>query len=149
MLVVFMVINLVANQGVTKLSAAKTPVVVGGLQRDAAPGASLLYCRQGQEVPTNIDGAFVVPVGTTARPGASTPNLGAGDFDCRQPMTTTHASASSLIGFYNAQLEARGWNLFSKGASNGDPQSLFQKAGSDGFYWEVGVTVTKTSSTSV
>lgn len=149
MLVVFMVINLVTNQGVTKLSAAKTPVVVGGLQRDVAPSASLLYCRQGQEVPSNINDAFVVPVGTTARPGANTPNLGAGDFDCLQPMTTTHASASSLISFYNAQLEARGWNLFSKGASNGDPQSLFQKAGSDGFYWEVGVTVTKTSATSV
>jgi hypothetical protein len=149
MLVVFMVINLVANQGVTKLSAAKTAVVVGGLQRDATPSASLLYCRQGQEVPTNIDDAFVFPVGTIARTGANTPNLGAGDFDCVLPLTTTHASASSLISFFNAQLEARGWNLFSKGASNGDPQSLFQKAGSDGFYWEVGVTVTKSSASSV
>ena len=149
MLVVFMVINLLANQGVTKLSAAKTPVVVGGLQRNPAPGASLLYCRQSQEVPTNVDDAFIVPVGTVTRPGANTPNLGAGDFDCTQPMTTAHASASSLISFFNAQLEARGWNLFSKGASNGDPQSLFQKAGSDGFYWEVGVTVTKSSASSV
>jgi hypothetical protein len=84
-----------------------------------------------------------------ARTGANTPNLGAGDFDCVLPLTTTHASASSLISFFNAQLEARGWNLFSKGASNGDPQSLFQKAGSDGFYWEVGVTVTKSSASSV
>jgi hypothetical protein len=38
-------------------------------------------------------------------------------------------------------LEARGWSLFSKGASNGSPQSLFQKAGSDSFYWVVGITV--------
>ncbi|HEV3268523.1 MAG TPA: hypothetical protein VGZ68_08985 [Acidimicrobiales bacterium] len=149
MLVVFMVINLVANQGVTKLSAAKTPVVVGGLKRDLSPNPALTYCRQGQEVPSNIDDAFLVPVHTVARPGATTPNLGAGDFDCTQPMTTTHASSSSLIGFFNAQLEARGWNLFSKGASNGDAQSLFQKAGSDGFYWEVGVTVTKTTASSV
>jgi len=149
MLVVFMVINLVANQGVSKLTAAKIPVVVGGLQRDVAPGRALTYCRQGEEVPSNINDAFLVPVGTVARPGAHTPNLGAGDFDCTQPMTTTHASASSLISFFNAQLESRGWNLFSKGASNGDPQSLFQKAGNDGFYWEVGVTVTKSSASSV
>ena len=63
-------------------------------------------------------------------------------------MATTHATQ---LGdrFFDAQLEARGWSLFSKGASNGEPQSLFQKAGSDGFYWEVGVTVTKTSASTV
>jgi hypothetical protein len=149
MLVVFMVINLLANQGVTKLSAAKSPVVVGGLKRDTAPGPALMYCRQSQEVPSNINDAFLVPVGTVARPGANTPNLGAGDYDCTQPMTTAHASSSALIDFFNTQLEARGWSLFSKGASNGDPQSLFQKAGSDGFYWEVGVTVTKSTTSSV
>jgi len=149
MLVVFMVINLVANQGVTKLKAAAIPVVVGGLQRAAAPGSTLKYCLQSQEVPSNIDDAFLVPVGTVPRPGAATPNLGAGDYDCSQPMATAHASAASLIKFFNAQLQARGWSLFSKGASNGDPQSLFQKAGNDGFYWEVGVTVTKSSAATV
>ena len=149
MLVVFLVINLVAGQGVTKETATTLPVVVGGLQRDASPGPALQYCLQSEEVPSNIDDAFVVPVGTVPLRGANTPNLGAGDFDCSQPMATAKASAASLIKFFNAQLEARGWSLFSSGASNGDPQSLFQKAGNDGFYWEVGVTVTKSSATSV
>ncbi|HEY5103987.1 MAG TPA: hypothetical protein VII65_02985, partial [Acidimicrobiales bacterium] len=48
-----------------------------------------------------------------------------------------------------AQLEARGWNLFSKGSSTGKPQSLFQKAGNDGFYWVVGVTVTTSTKNNV
>lgn len=143
MLIVFMVINLATSQGVTKETTTTIAVVVGGLHRDLSPGPALQYCRQGEEVPSNIDDAFIVPVNTTPRPGANTPNLGAGDFDCVQPMATGKTNATSLIDFFNAQLGARGWSLFSKGASNGDAQSLYQKAGNDGFYWEVGVTVTK------
>jgi hypothetical protein len=144
MLAVFLIINLVADQGVTK-ETTTIPVVVGGLQRDTTPTLAEKYCLQTEEVPSNIADAFVVPVGTKPKSGASTPNSGAGDFDCYEPMATTGTNSSSLINFFNAQLEARGWNLFSRGASNGDPQSLFQKAGNDGFYWVVGVTVTKSS----
>ena len=149
MLIIFMVINLATSEGVTKETTTTVVAVVGGLQRDPDPGTALQYCRQGEEVPSNIDDAFIVPVKTTPRPGAHTPNLGAGDFDCVQPMATAKASATALIDFFNAQLGARGWNLFSKGSSNGDAQSLYQKAGSDGFYWEVGVTVTKSDADGV
>lgn len=149
MLVVFMVINLVADQGVTKETTTTLPVVVGGLQRDVTPGPALKYCLQSEEVPSNIADAFVMPVGTAPTSGANTPNSGAGDFDCYEPMITNGANSASLIGFYDAQLEARGWNLFSSGASNGEPQSLFQKAGNDGFYWVVGVTVTKSRASNV
>jgi hypothetical protein len=149
MLVIFLVINVVANQGVTKETTTTLPVVVGGLQRNLTPGTALKYCLQSQEVPSNIADAFVMPDGTSPTGGANTPNSGAGDFDCFEPLATTGANSASLINFFNAQLESRGWNLFSTGASNGDPQSLFQKAGSDGFYWVVGVTVTKSSAQSV
>jgi len=149
MLVVFLVINLVANQGVTKETTTTLPVVVGGLQRDVSPGPALKSCLQSVEVPSNIADAFVMPVGTSPTGGATTPNSGAGDFDCYEPLATIGASSAALISFYDAQLEPRGWSLFSTGASNGDPQSLFQKAGSDGFYWVVGVTVTKSSAARV
>jgi hypothetical protein len=148
MLVVFMVINLVANQGVTK-ETTTIPVVVGGLQRDTTPTMALKYCLQTEEVPSNIADAFVLPIGTVPKSGASTPNLGAGDFDCFEPMATSNTNSPSLLKFFNAQLEARGWDLFSKGTISGKPQSLFQKAGDDGFYWVVGITVTKSSAKSV
>ena len=120
MLGVFMLINLVADQGVSS-STTTVAVVVGGL--DVAPtNVALDYCRHTSEIPTNV------------------PNAGAGDFDCYQPLIT-RASAGSLLNFYAAHLESLGWNLFSHGASNGSPQSLFQKAGNDGFYWVVGITV--------
>ena len=145
MLLVFMVINLVSDQGVS--TTTTTPIVVGNLP--AAPTSSLLsYCEHSSEVPSNITSGFVVPVATTRMPGANIPNAGAGDFDCYQPLATATTSAS-LLAFYAAHLEAEGWDLFSQGASDGAPQSLFQKAGNDGFYWVIGITVTHRSATHV
>jgi hypothetical protein len=148
MLGVFMLIDFATNKGVVTVPTT-IPTVVGGLPLDAKPAAALQYCLQSQEVPRNIDSAFIVPEKTVPRPGANTPDLGAGEYDCFEPMATTGATSGALIKFFDTQLEARGWSLFSSGASNGDPQSLFQKAGSDGFYWELGVTVTKSSASRV
>jgi hypothetical protein len=145
-LIVFMVINLVSDQGVTS-TATTLPVVVGGLK--LAPTSAVVdYCKSASEIPTNIDDAFIVPVGTQGGAGGNIPNAGAGDFDCYQPLVTSTNSAS-LLAFYKTQLEVRGWALFSRGSSKGSPQSLFQKAGNDGFYWVVGITVTKSSSNQV
>jgi hypothetical protein len=145
-LAVFMLINLISDQGVTS-TPTTIPVVVGGLK--IAPSASVLdYCTNASEIPTNINDVFIVPVGTTMESGGNIPNAGAGDFDCYQPLTTT-TNGASLLKFYKSQLEARGWSLFSQGSSNGSPQSLFQKAGDDGFYWVAGITVTKSSSSLV
>ncbi|MDH2903684.1 MAG: hypothetical protein PXZ08_07025 [Actinomycetota bacterium] len=136
-LAVFMVINLVANQGVT--TTTTIPVIVGGLSVDHS--SSLLNdCVPPSTIPANIVGGVVVPVSTRARGPFQMPNSGAGDFDCYRPFTST-TSASALLGFYKTQLEARGWSLFSSGAKNGAPQYLFQKAGTDTFYWIIGVTV--------
>jgi hypothetical protein len=84
-------------------------------------------------------------VGTRIASAGTIPNAGAGDYDCYQPLITTTSSAT-LLNFYKTQLEARGWSLFSQGSSSGKPQSLLQKAGNDGFYWVVGISVTKSSS---
>ncbi len=142
MLVVFMFINLVADQGVA--TTTTIPVVVGGLGVD--PTSTLLAnCEPPGSIPANIAAGVVVPQGTRARGPFALPNSGAGDFDCFRPLVSS-TSASALLGFYKAQLEVRGWNLFSSGAANGAPQFLFQKAGSDTFYWIIGITVQPSTS---
>ncbi len=142
MLAVFMVINLVADQGVT--STTTIPVIVGGLNVD--PSSSLLAnCEPPGTLPANIVSGAVVPINTRSRGPFQLPNSGAGDFDCFRPLASA-TSASALLGFYKTQLEARGWSLFSSGASNGAPQYLFQKAGSDTFYWIIGITVNPATS---
>jgi hypothetical protein len=142
-LVVFMIINLISDQGVTT-TPTTLPVVVGGL-RMAPTSAVLNYCKSASEIPSNINDVFIVPRGSAATSGGNIPNAGAGDFDCYQPLVT-NTNAASLLKFYKSQLGVRGWGLFSQGSSKGSPQSLFQKAGNDGFYWVVGITVTKSSS---
>jgi hypothetical protein len=142
MLFVFIIINFASDQSVTKTKTT-IPVVVGGLNI-AKSSDALDFCKNQTEIPSNINDAFLVPVGTVSTSGGNIPNAGAGDFDCYQPLTSPTNSAS-LLAFYSSELEARGWNVFSHGASNGSPQTLFQKAGNDGFYWVVGVTVTKSA----
>lgn len=142
-LVVFMGINLVAGKGVA--TTTTVPVVVGGVNpASVTQDSSVLgYCEHYSEIPSNIVSGFILPEGSVTNGLGNVPNAGAGEFDCRQPVRTNGHTSSEVLAFYADQLAARGWNLFSKGASNGAPQYLFQKAGSDTFYWVMGVTVTK------
>lgn len=141
MLALFMGINLMANQAVA--TTTTIPVIVGGLS-PAPTGAFLSDCKQPGNPPKNITPALMVPESTRANGGFRLPNAGAGDFDCYRSFITT-APANQVLAFYASELEARGWSLFSQGASNGAPQDLFQKAGSDTFYWVVGITVNTSS----
>ena len=134
----FMIINLVSDQGVTTTTTT-VPNIVGGLATESSH-IILQNCQQPDNPPANIADALLVPQTTQSTGPTQLPNEGAGDFDCFRPLVT-RASPAALLNYYMTQLEARGWNLFSKGAANGAPQLLFQKAGSDSFYWVVGITV--------
>ncbi len=140
-LVVFMLINLVANPTVT--TPTTVPIVVGGLAT-AKSNAAVAGCQQPGTPPSNISGALFVPVGTKPVSATVHANGGAGDYDCYRDLVTS-TSAGSLLGYYRTHLEALGWNLFSSGATSGQPQLLFQKAGSDTFYWVVGITVQRST----
>ena len=149
MLGVFLLVDFVTSKGVVP-PPTTLPAIVGGLTRDATPTPALQYCLQSEEVPTNIDSAFVVPDNTVPRSGASTPDLRGpasttASNRCRRPAPLLDRSSRSSTP---SSARAAGASS-SKGASNGDPQSLFQKAGSDGFYWEIGVTVTKSTASHV
>jgi hypothetical protein len=136
-LAIFLALNIIASPRV-KSPATTLPVFVGGLTTES--GHLLSGCQQPGNPPGNISTALIVPATTATTAPANLPNGGAGDFDCVEALKTT-ATSSQLLGYYDSQLPARGWNLFSRGASNGHAQLLFQKAGSDTFYWVVGVTV--------
>ena len=145
MLAGFMIINLATSTPVA--TTTTLPLIVGGLpvQTGASSGAQLLGgCHQAGSPPQNIVGSFLLPVGSQARGAFTIVNQGAGEFDCHRSFVTK-TSAAKLLGFYAGQLQARGWNNFSSGASDGQPQLLFQKAGTDTFYWVLGITVNHAS----
>jgi hypothetical protein len=149
MLIIFMILNIATDSPVT--TTTTIPIVVGGLatQTGVNSGSALLTgCHQDGTPPANIYSAFVVPRSTRANGPFAIPNSGAGDFDCHRSFIT-NTTYPRLLGYFSNQLAARGWNEFSSGASNGDPQLLFQKAGSDTFYWVLGITVTSHTSSDV
>ena len=139
MLGVFLLIDVIANPSVHTPSTA-VPIVVGGLSTQHGGGA-LIGCQQPGTPPGNIAPALILPSPTRAAGPVQNTNGGAGDYDCARPLSST-APSSQILGYYSSHLEALGWSLFSRGTTNGLPQLLFQKAGSDTFYWVVGVTIT-------
>ncbi len=140
-LATFMIVNLVANPTVT--TSTTQPVIVGGLAT-ARSNAPVAGCHQAGSPPGNILGALLVPVHTVSAGPIVHANGGAGDYDCLAYLTS-QTTAGSLLGFYRTHLEAQGWSFFSSGSASGEPQLLFQKAGTDTFYWVVGITVTHAS----
>ncbi|MDE3222836.1 MAG: hypothetical protein KGL79_05330 [Acidobacteriota bacterium] len=145
-LVGFMLVNVIASPRVQR-TPTTVAVVVGGLALSPTSPARQL-CNATESIPANVLSGLVNPVNSVVRRGGLIINQGAGDFDCVEPFSTSDASPSAILGFYEGQLTTRGWSLFSQGTSSGAPQSLFQKAGSDGFYWIIGVTVTGHGATS-
>ncbi len=146
LLATFLIVDWVTARPVVS-TTGPAPVVVGGLPAEHPLVAGLAYCDQPLEVPHDLVSGFVFPVATTPRPGSTTPNLGAGDFDCVEKLATAHATSGEVLGFYRAHLPALGWSLFSTSPSpTGHPQYLFQRSSSDGFYWEIGVTILATPS---
>ena len=87
-------------------------------------------------LPAACVGTKVIPTGGDA----TRPSL-ANEFVCS-------SSTGFLQAFYRAQLHHSGWKVFSQGMTNhdgGGTAYLAQKAGSDGFYWQLGVVVGRTS----
>jgi hypothetical protein len=58
------------------------------------------------------------------------------------------ASQGALEDFYHQDMRKQGWQVFDVGPADHDPgalEVLGTKAGSDGFYWEMGAVVSRTA----
>jgi hypothetical protein len=146
-LVLFTGVGLITNPRVA--TTTTTPIfVVGALAADPASPA-LSACELPGNPPSDITSSLTVPVDTVARGAALWKGKGAGGFDCTQRVRTLHG-AVDVLAFYKAHFVARGWKLFSEGPSykSAAQQLLFQKAGSDTFYWIAGITVDESTASS-
>ena len=143
-LAIFLTLNIIASPRVS--STSTIPIVVGGLPVASGTSTFATTCNANQLVPDDVVRDLLLPVRTTQVHAPRVLNAGAGDFDCTADYRTT-ATSGEILGFFDDQLRVRGWHHFSTGSSKGEPQFLFQKSGSDGFYWIIGVTVTRSTST--
>ena len=122
------------------------PLVVGGLSV-AATTNLLSACSPGGIPPSNIAAGLIVPFATAGIGAGVITRRDPGAYDCSQTLHAPHRAAK-ILGFYRSNLLARGWGLFSTAASVGPhhrAQLLFQKAGTDGFFWIEGITITNQS----
>ncbi len=138
MLVVFIAINTIFDTATAPTQS--TVVVVGGL--GVNEHAHLFSgCYINGNPPSDIRSAFLVPLDTRAL--APVNHHSQSSYDCSRTLSSTHRQGE-VLGFYRDQLLARGWSLFSRGPAprTGQEQYLFSKAGTDTFFWVVGVSIT-------
>jgi hypothetical protein len=108
-----------------------------------AATAVLARVESGGAVPRNIDSSLTIPqgarlVGTTNFDG------GSGQFDRLVKLSTSY-SMGSLVANYQTELALNGWKANGTTAVanslGSGTQILATHPGSDGYYWEVGVTI--------
>jgi hypothetical protein len=133
-LLVFGFLNLVASPRTTTTTQ---PVVLGALPK----GRTTMFrsWTSGGVVPADVASALIVPRGARL---LSTVGVGGGQdaFD-HEVRLLVAAPRARLLGFYRSHFVALGWSVIStSGTAGGGAQLLFQKGGTDGFYWEAGVT---------
>ena len=135
-----MLVDFVTDKGVVT-TPTTIPVVVGGSPLDAIPRPRSSTASRAQRCRRNIDNAFIVPGQHRAAPGRQHPQprrrrvrlLRAHGHDrapVRRCSSSSTPSSRRAAGVSSPRVRA-----------TATPQSLFQKAGNDGFYWELGITV--------
>ena len=143
MLVLFGLMNMI---GSTSTTPTTTPVILGGLRADPTAAARIFAgWAAGGVPPANVTAGLVAPEGArrvaVVRTGGGGPDSANYDLENR---IVVDAPRARLLGFYRTTLEGKGWKLFSKSGNGPNATLLFQRAGTDGFYCEVGVTAAGT-----
>jgi hypothetical protein len=124
-------------------NASSRPRAVRGSSLMEVPGRRLLgSILQPGTPPANIVSAVTVPQGAVRV--STQNNSGAALQYDEQVVLSVRASQADVLAFYDTELPANKWGVFSAGPAYNDPQAeelLARQAGDDGWYWEIGVVV--------
>ncbi len=147
-LVVFVTIGVLSSQSPVPVKVGGAPSAVPGTTLRAESAAGLLSpIVESGEPPTNIRNAVSVPVGSQRLSHQDNSGDGAGQFDS-QVVFRSADSQGALLVFFAADMKLQGWQVFDRGPAANDPgalEVLGKLAGSDGYYWEMGATVSPTT----
>ncbi len=92
-------------------------------------------------VPANVLGALLIPQ-NSKRTAWHNYDQGNGQFD-REITISVRDGFSSTKSFFNSSLRDAAWKILSSQASGMGYQILALHAGSDGHFWEIGVTISR------
>ena len=106
----------------------------GVIRHIATPGAP----------PIDVIRSVVVPSGVTVT-GTANHDRSAGQFD-RAVLMTVNATHQELVSFFKTELKRGRWSLLGNyPLAQGGTELLAQRAGSDGWEWEIGLLLNATS----
>ncbi len=146
LVVVFSIGELLTSSPGRQAPPAQRATAVRGSSLLAVPANELLKpIVQPGEPPPDILDAVVLPQGSA--PLTHQNNAGTGQYDEQMDFRTT-ADEAALVGFFRTTMAAQGWRIFSTGPAfhlSGGVEVLGQKAGSDGWYWQMGAIVAPTT----
>jgi hypothetical protein len=146
-LVLFVTIAIVTSQAPAPIKRSDAAVGVPGATLRAVPAARLLspIVTDG-DPPNNVLNAVSVPVGSV-RVSHENNTAGAGQYD-QQVTFRSGNSQAALLAFFAADMKLQGWQISDQGPAKNDPHALEvlgKLAGSDGYYWDMGATVSATT----
>ena len=146
-LVVFVAIGILSSQSPGPVRHGTAASSVAGTTLRAEPAAAALapIVSPGQP-PTNILNAVSIPVGSV-RISHQNNAADSGQYDS-QVVLRSGDSQGALLAFYAADMRLQGWRAFDRGPAANDPgalEILGKLAGTDGYYWEMGATISPTT----
>ena len=148
-LVLFVTIGVLSSQSPARVRHGAAASSVTGTSLRAVPAAAALSpIVGGGQPPTDIVNAVSVPAGSV-RVSHQDNAAGSGQYDA-QVVLRSGDSQGSLLAFYAADMRLQGWQVFDRGPAANDPgalEILGKLAGSDGYYWEMGATISPTTFT--
>ncbi len=126
---------------------SNTPVKVSGTSLLAVPAVKALKpIEEPGTPPSNIVDTLTIPKGATVTSHTDNSTSATG-YDQQIAFTLPGADQATVVAFYKAELDSKGWKQINVGPATNEPtttQVLAQAAGSDGWYWEAGALVSPT-----
>jgi hypothetical protein len=142
----FVTLGLVTSTRVAPVhSEARSKVPGTTLRAVAATGALAPIVADGQP-PSDVRNAVFIPAGSV-RLSSADDTSSAGQYD-KEVTLRSSESQGVLVGFFAADMRDEGWQVFDRGPATHHPgalEVLGKIAGSDGYYWEMGATVSATT----
>jgi hypothetical protein len=146
-LVLFIGAEFLTSNPVQKTKTATGSFSVPGTPLRAVPAVhDLKVITVAGQPPGNIINAVSVPEGAT-RTSFQNNSAAAQEYDAQITLRMDQSQAA-VDTFYKLDMKKQGWQAFSSGPAThvaGGLEILGKKAGSDGFYWEMGTIISPTS----
>jgi hypothetical protein len=146
-LVLFIGAGFLTSNSVQQTKTSTSAFTVSGTSVRAVPAVQdLKVITVSGQPPGNILNAVSIPEGARRVTFANN-TQSAQQYDAQISLKSDDSQAA-LETFYKSVMKKQGWQIFSTGPADHDPGAfdiLGKKAGSDGFFWEMGAVISPTT----